>query len=43
MKRLHVEVYLSLKVDSLRRVLMEKCLPESIKKKVRYKQSIEDV
>jgi hypothetical protein len=39
LKRLHVEVYLSLKVDSL----MEKCLPESIKEKIRDKQSIEDV
>ncbi len=43
LKRLHEEVYPSLKVDSLRRVLMEKYLPESIKETIRYKQSIEDV
>jgi hypothetical protein len=38
LKRLHEEVYPRLKVASLRRVLMEKCLPESIKEKIRYKQ-----
>ncbi len=32
-----------MKVDSLKRVLMERCLPENIKEKIRYKQTIEDV
>jgi hypothetical protein len=42
-KRHHKEVYQSLKVDSLKRVLMERCLSENIKEKIRYKKTIEDV
>jgi hypothetical protein len=39
-KHHHKEVHQSLKVDSLKRVLMERCLPENIKEKIRYKQTI---
>jgi hypothetical protein len=41
----HEEVYPSLKVDtdSLKRVMMERCLPENIKEKIWYRQTMEDV
>jgi hypothetical protein len=42
-KRHHKEVYQSLKVDSLKRVLMERCLSENTKEKIRYKKTIGDV
>jgi hypothetical protein len=42
-KHHHKEVYPSLRVDSLKRVLMERCLPENIKENIQYKQTIEDV
>jgi hypothetical protein len=34
LKRHHEEVYPSLKVDSRKMVLMERCLPENIKEKI---------
>ncbi len=41
----HEEVYPSLKVDtdSLKRVMMERCLPENIKEKIWSRQTMEDV
>ena len=38
-----MDVYPSLTVDHLKRALMEKCLPEDVKDRIRFKQTMEKV
>jgi len=42
-KRHHLDVYPSLTVDHLKRVLMTKCLPDDIKEDIRFKKTMEEV
>ena len=42
-KRHHLDVYPSLTVHHLKRVLIEKCLPDGIKERVRFKETMEEV
>lgn len=41
--RYHEEVYPSLRMEHLKRVLMNQCLPETIKEKIRFKRTMEEV
>jgi hypothetical protein len=40
--RHHEEVYQSLSIEHLKRVLMNRCLPDSVQDKIRFKRTMEE-
>jgi hypothetical protein len=42
-QRHHQDKYRDLKGDSLKRIMLERCLPEEVKERVLYKRTIEDI
>jgi len=42
-QRHHLDKYVDLKADSLKRIMLERCLPEEVKERVQFKRTIEDI